>query len=329
MKRILSLILAAFLLVSLASCGESSDNKSSSETVAETTKPIPTYETESPTESAKAGKIKNSSPALDNLKKQGYDVSQLSAQVNYATDKDFGFQLDKPKKGDTIAILHTSKGDITMRFFKEYAPNTVNNFIKLAKAGVYDGVPFHRVMNDFMIQTGDYENGDGTGGTSIYGGPFKDEFCDKLLNIRGSVAMANSGKDTNGSQFFINQCGAEAYKTNGVYKTYENNWKSNILPKIKDYKKDAETVGTLASYGTSCLDIDAIPAAMKKLYEENGGNIWLDGAYNPSDAGHTVFAQVIEGMDVVDKIAGAEVDSNSKPVSDITINKVDITTYKK
>ena len=327
MKRILALILAALMLACLASCGESTESSTTSETVTETTEaPV---ETQAATLSAESGKVKDSSPAIDDLKKKGYDVSQLSAKVNYATKEPYGFQLEKPKKGDTIAVLQTSKGDITLRFFEDYAPNTVNNFIELAKAGKYDGVLFHRVMKDFMIQTGDFENNDGTGGSSIYGKSFEDEFCDKLLNIRGSVAMANSGKDTNGSQFFINQCDAKHYKANGTFKTYENNWEQ-ILSQTKDYKDDAQTVGGLASYGTSCLDTDAVPAAMRKLYNKTGGNIWLDGAYNPSDAGHTVFAQVIDGMDVVDAIANVDVDSSTnKPTTDITIDKIEITKFKK
>lgn len=318
------------MIAALASCGKSSDSSSSAENSDDTTSAATDstpLETQEPTLAAEAGKVKNSSPAIDQLKKSGYNTSSLTANVNYATKEEIGFQLEKPKKGDTIAVLHTSMGDITIRFFPEYAPNTVNNFVELSKAGKYNGVLFHRVMNNFMIQTGDYENGNGTGGTSIYGAPFKDEFCDKLVNIRGSVAMANSGKDTNGSQFFINQCPAASYKENGVFKTYENNWEQ-IKAQLKSNKTDAQAVGSLANYGTSCLNTDAVPDAMKKLYNENGGNIWLDGAYNPSDSGHTVFAQVIDGMDVVDKIAGASVDENSKPTKDITINSVDITEYK-
>lgn len=314
------------MLISLASCGEK-EKTSSNESTTEATTTEATMETQGATLEAKSGKIKNTSPALDNLKKNGYDISMLSATVNYADKEDFGFQLENPKKGDTIAVIKTSKGDITLRLFPEYAPNTVNNFVELAKAGKYDGVLFHRVIKDFMIQTGDYENNDGTGGTSAYGTAFADEFCDKLLNIRGSVAMANSGKDTNGSQFFINQTTAAAYKANGSYATYEANWK-RIKAKTEDYKDDAETVGELANYGTSSLDTDAVPAAMKKLYEKQGGNIWLDGAYNASDAGHTVFAQVIDGMKVVDKIAETSVDEQSKPMIDITIDSVKIKKYK-
>ncbi len=325
MKRILAIILTALMMISFASCGEKEQSETEA-TTAETTTEA-TSETQSATLEAKSGKVKDSSPALDNLKKQGYDISKLSATVNYADKEDFGFQLDKPKKGDTIAVIKTSEGEITLRFFPEYAPNTVNNFIELAKAGKYDGVLFHRVMDNFMIQTGDYENNDGTGGTSIYGQAFPDEFCDKLLNIRGSVAMANSGKDTNGSQFFINQCDAEHYKSGGVYKTYESNW-DRIIKSMKDYKDDAETVGNLSTYGTSSLNTDAVPAEMKKLYNSQGGNIWLDGAYNASDAGHTVFAQVIDGMKVVDKIAATSVDEQSKPLTDVTIDKVEIKKYK-
>ena len=325
MKKVLSLVLAVLMLAALASCGKNTDNSSSGEKTVETTQS--TIEIQEATLPAEKGTVKDSSPALDDLKKNGYNISELSASVNYATDEDFGFQLEKPEKGDTIAVLHTSKGDISLRLFSEYAPNTVNNFITLAKAGRYNGVLFHRVMADFMIQTGDFENGDGTGGTSVYGDSFPDEFCDKLLNIRGSVAMANSGRDTNGSQFFINQCDSEHYKSNGIYKTYENNWKQ-IKDQISDDKKNAKTVGNLANYSTASLNIDALPDAMRKLYEDNGGNIWLDGAYNASDAGHTVFAQVIDGMDVVDAIASANVDSNNKPLTDITIDSVEITEYK-
>ncbi|MBR3972302.1 MAG: peptidylprolyl isomerase [Ruminococcus sp.] len=134
---------------------------------------------------------------------------ELNPEIKKDTENKIGYQLESPKSGDDIAIIHTSKGDITMRFFPENAPKAVENFISLAKEGKYDGTIFHRVINNFMIQTGDYENGNGTGGKSIWGNAFEDEFCDTLYNIRGSVSMANSGINTNGSQFFINQKGAE------------------------------------------------------------------------------------------------------------------------
>ncbi|MFP3903760.1 MAG: peptidylprolyl isomerase [Armatimonadota bacterium] len=97
-----------------------------------------------------------------------------------------------------FATLHTSKGDITIKFFPEDAPKTVANFVKLAKDGFYDGLLFHRVIQPFMIQAG-CPRGDGTGGP---GYTFEDEINDHKI-VAGTVAMANSGPDTNGSQFFI------------------------------------------------------------------------------------------------------------------------------
>lgn len=106
------------------------------------------------------------------------------------------------------AILHTNKGDITIEFFDADAPNTVANFVKLAKAGFYDGTKFHRVIQDFMIQGGDPLTKDdamtarwGTGGP---GYKFSDEIRENNHNVVGTVSMANAGPDTNGSQFFIN-----------------------------------------------------------------------------------------------------------------------------
>ncbi len=105
--------------------------------------------------------------------------------------------------GDHTVVLDTSMGDIALMLDADEAPKTVTNFIELAKAGYYDGLTFHRVIPDFMIQGGD-PKGDGTGGESIYGKSFDDEINDTKLR-RGVIAMANAGPDTNGSQFFIVQ----------------------------------------------------------------------------------------------------------------------------
>lgn len=106
------------------------------------------------------------------------------------------------------ATLHTNKGDITIEFFGDLAPNTVANFVKLAKEGFYDGTKFHRVIKDFMIQGGDPLTKDdskaamwGTGGP---GYKFADEIHAQNHNVVGTIAMANAGPNTNGSQFFIN-----------------------------------------------------------------------------------------------------------------------------
>jgi peptidyl-prolyl cis-trans isomerase B (cyclophilin B) len=96
------------------------------------------------------------------------------------------------------ATLHTNAGPITLSFFDDDAPKTVQNFRKLAGDGFYDGLTFHRVIKDFMIQGGCPE-GTGTGGP---GYTFEDEINDHKV-VRGALAMANAGPNTNGSQFFI------------------------------------------------------------------------------------------------------------------------------
>ncbi|CAL5228960.1 g12192 [Coccomyxa viridis] len=101
------------------------------------------------------------------------------------------------------AVIHTTKGDITLKLFPEECPKTIENFSTHAKNGYYDGIIFHRVIKGFMLQTGD-PLGDGTGGQSIWGGEFEDEFSRNLRHDRPfTVSMANAGPNSNGSQFFI------------------------------------------------------------------------------------------------------------------------------
>jgi len=106
------------------------------------------------------------------------------------------------------SILHTTKGDITIEFLDTDAPNTVANFVKLAKVGFYDGTKFHRVIQDFMIQGGDPLTKDDSmmarWGTGDPGYKFDDELYESNHNVIGTISMANSGPNTNGSQFFIN-----------------------------------------------------------------------------------------------------------------------------
>ncbi len=114
------------------------------------------------------------------------------------------FQTKAPEKGDLVAVMHTNMGDIKIKLFPEQAPKTVKNFVELSKKDYYNGIIFHRVIKDFMIQGGD-PTGTGMGGESIYGEKFEDEFDVSLHNVRGALSMANAGPGTNGSQFFIVQ----------------------------------------------------------------------------------------------------------------------------
>jgi peptidyl-prolyl cis-trans isomerase B (cyclophilin B) len=147
----------------------------------------------------------------------------------------------------TNAVLTTNLGDLSVELFDEDAPKTVSNFKQLAEKGFYDGVIFHRVIKDFMIQGGD-PTGTGTGGP---GYTFEDEINQHKI-VRGALAMANAGPNTNGSQFFI-------------------------------------------------VTTDEAP--------------WLDGK-------HTVFGQVTEGMDVVDRIEASETDARDKPRDEVRIERV-------
>lgn len=191
-------------------------------------------------------------------------------------------QLSTPQKGDTLAFMHTNMGDIKIKLFPEKAPKTVENFVTHSKNGYYNGLKFHRVINDFMIQGGD-PRGNGTGGESIWGGSFPDEFDPELHNLRGALSMANSGPNTNGSQFFIVQA---------------REVPANMLEQMRD------------------LEDNGFPADITAAYAELGGTPWLDFR-------HTVFGQVTDGMDVVDKIAAVET-NNDVPCEDVIISSIDI-----
>lgn len=274
------------------------------------------------------GKEKEEEQAADNSPKQNKLTSAYG-------DKAYGFQLDTPEDDDTIAVMHTSMGDIAIRLFPEAAPKTVENFTTHAKNGYYDGLTFHRVINDFMIQGGD-PKGDGTGGESIWGGKFDDEFNAKLMNLTGAISMANSGANTNGSQFFINQGGpngksASQLKSQYSYTTLYNQMMSQYTQYVQVYGDSFKSVypdvdAYIEASGGVSPDSRLVPAEVWELYAQHGGNIHLDGAWRAS-GGHTVFGQVFEGMDVVDAIAAVKKGTNDKPVADVIIETIDITTY--
>lgn len=268
MKKVLTLSLLALSLLSLTAC-ESMDrlikgDKYVDEKMAK----------EATSASAKAYE-KEIQKALKADKK---DFPQLSKDVT---------------KDEAKVLIKTSQGNITLKLFPKYAPLAVENFLQHAKDGYYNNLTFHRVINNFMIQSGD-PNGDGTGGESIWNGKdskkdkgngFANEISPYLYNIRGAIAMANAGADTNGSQFFINQ------------------------------NKDDQS---------KKLSADHFPKPIMDAYKA-GGNPDLDGSY-------TVFGQVIDGMNVVDSISKVAVDGNDKPTKDVTVISVTVVkdyTFKK
>lgn len=194
-------------------------------------------------------------------------------------------QIRALQQGDTVAVMKTTLGEIKILLFPEAAPKTVENFTTHAKNGYYNGIIFHRVIPDFMIQGGD-PTGTGRGGESIWGRSFEDEFSVDYHNIRGALSMANAGPSTNGSQFFI----VQAKEVDG-----------GLLSQMEQLSD--------RGFPTECV----------KDYKEFGGTPWLDFK-------HTVFGQVVEGMDTVDAIASVKTGFGDKPIEDVVILGIDIET---
>ena len=191
-------------------------------------------------------------------------------------------QLSAPVKNDTVAVIKTNLGDIKVKFFPEHAPKAVENFITHAKNGYYNGIIFHRIIKDFMIQGGD-PTGTGMGGQSIWGRSFEDEFTPELHNLCGALSMANAGPCTNGSQFFI---------------VHASTAPESMIEQMNELSE---------SYPADCV----------AAYKEVGGTPWLD--YH-----HTVFGQVYDGMDIVNKIASVAVDGREKPLDDVKIIEIEV-----
>ena len=169
-----------------------------------------------------------------------------------------------------------------------------------------------------MIQGGS-PDGTGTDGESIWGENFEDEFSESLINIDGSLSMANAGPATNGSQFLINCTNTPVPAEQ--WTQYEEGFKR--------YKKDPDFF--TSNYATKWLDMDKVEKnkEYRKLYETHGGNTHLDGAYSTDGTGHTVFGQVFEGMEDVYKLSQAQTDSSTnKPVEPMIIKSVEIVEYE-
>ena len=218
-------------------------------------------------------------------------------------------QAQMPEEGEEIAVITTSEGVVKMRFFPEEAPKAVENFKTLAKDGYYDGLTFHRVINDFMVQTGD-PKGDGTGGESCWGEDFETEVSERLHFYRGAVAMANAGPDTNGSQFFIVQ---------------QKTVMEDALKAIEDaINNNEEEVGVTLTDGNYYTLSQLYPEEVMNYYREQGGSAHLEYVFGN---GYSIFGQVFEGLETVDAIAAAETYESDKPVEDITIESITFESY--
>ena len=182
------------ILILLSGCGVSNDNLSINEKNADKT--MENYNDSDVM--AKISDLKNK----ESQQKQNQEINKTNN--NQMTENNSTLNDLVQEYG--LAMIKTNLGNIKVKFYSEVSPLTVNNFLNLAKEGFYDNTRFHRVINDFMIQGGDPNSKDlskkNLWGTGDPGYKFADEFNNEKL-IRGSLAMANSGPDTNGSQFFI------------------------------------------------------------------------------------------------------------------------------
>lgn len=232
-----------------------------------------------------------------------------SQDVQTPVDSNTILQAQLPEDGEEVAIVTTSEGVIKLRFFPEDAPKAVENFKELAKSGYYDGITFHRVIQNFMIQGGD-PTGTGMGGESTWGEDFEDEISPRLHFYRGALAMANSGPNTNSSQFFIIQNPEVA--TTGI-------------DSIRQTRDGNEELGI--TMGESFYTLKEIfPDEVLDYYTANGGSVELEYIFGRP---YTIFGQVYEGLEVVDAIAAVETNSeNNKPLEDVVIESIEFINYE-
>jgi len=221
-------------------------------------------------------------------------------------------QLDYPEPGEEIAVIHTNHGEIWVRLFPQYAPNGVENFVELARRGYYDGLIFHRVIDGFMIQGG-CPYGEGFGGESIWGGPFEDEFALPLRHITGALSYANSGPNTNRSQFFI--VNAPNFLQPWQIEQFEYLIENRDNP---IFESDGSHL--LDQHGRYLIYSHLYPIGIAQKYLEAGGTEHLDDI-------HTVFGQVFRGLDVVQAISAVETGERNRPIDEVIIQTIEITTY--
>ncbi len=246
------------------------------------------------------------------------------------------FSACSPKnEKNTLVEIKTTEGDIVIAL-SDLTPLHRDNFIKLSESGFYDGVSFHRVIKDFMIQTGDGTTRIPASKTEDYTVPA--EINDSLFHKRGVVAAAREGDDVNparnssGTQFYIVQ--GKKYNDSELIKVEQRidyNKRQYLYYKALEEERRVAT-GDSVSISEDEMQQNAIlkvsetssstgpyvmPGYRKNLYKTVGGAPFLDGAY-------TIFGEVIEGMDVVDKIGNTSTDTSDKPIKDIRIIKVKI-----
>ena len=241
--------------------------------------------------------------------------------------------------GDVKVLLHTTLGDITILLYGD-TPRHTENFVKLVKSGHYDGLLFHRVINDFMVQGGDPDSKDAPKGKMLGGGDMGYEIeaeidFPKHYHHRGAIAAARQGDAVNperkssGSQFYIvtgrkfsaGQLDAMEQKAVMQHKQdVFNQLSAEYRDSIMSMRRNRDQAGLDALRDKLAEETERLTAndstyftpEQRETYMREGGTPHLDGTY-------TVYGRVLEGMDVVDKIQQVETDGNDRPVDDVRI----------
>lgn len=272
------LFIVFLLSLSLIGCSKKAEVE---ETTKETT--IKKEETEDETSSKYIKNTDKKETTTEETPMESVEVD--TKEINDDRDLDYktyaDYQMQAPIANDIVATFHVKDyGDIKVKLFKEAAPKAVENFVTHSKEGYYNGLTFHRVINDYIIQSGD-PNGDSTGGESIWGEDFENECTVELVPYRGALCMANRGNEnSNTSQFFF-----VSAKPN----------------------KEVEEELIKNNYPLSFIEQYKIYGGAPGLYQF-----------------YTVFGQVTEGLDIIEKIEQVETNANDKPETDVIIESIDI-----
>jgi len=231
-------------------------------------------------------------------------------------------------QGDTLILIETPYGNMKIKLYDQ-TPKHKANFIKLAKEGYYNGLLFHRVINQFMIQGGDPDSKNAPAGKMLgNGGPAYEidaEFNDSLFHKKGVIAAAREGDDVNpqkkssGSQFYIVQ--GRTFTDEELDKLEEKSSVGNYIASHPEINKEAANyrmTGNKPAFNKLIENIKKkgdfkiakIPDYKRTIYKTIGGTPHLDNNY-------TVFGELIEGLDVIDKIAALKTDKNDRPIENV------------
>lgn len=231
-------------------------------------------------------------------------------------------------KGDTLILIETEFGNMKIKLYDK-TPKHKANFIKLVKQGFFDGLLFHRVINQFMIQGGDPDSKNAPAGKMLGdGGPGYEidaEFNNSLFHKKGVIAAAREGDNVNplkkssGSQFYIVQ--GRKFTDGELDKLEEKISLGNYISLHTEITKQAtqyRMTGNKSAFDKLTEEIKSkkdfkiikIPNYKREIYKTIGGTPHLDGNY-------TVFGEIVEGLEVIGKIAGVETDKNDRPIKDV------------